>query len=167
MPTLKNQRQEVFSQNLTKGMTGDKAYVEAGYKPNRHNASRLKTNETIKNRVAEIRQEHAHALLLERQSIIAALLDNVEKALGYKPVRIGKEGLETFVYRGDVANNALKTAGQELGLFLEKTEVSHRYAKYDELTEAELIRQIRDEAQLLLEHHEREAREGREGDGNG
>ena len=88
------------------------------------------------------------------QSIIAALLDNVEKALGCKPVRIGKEGLETFVYRGDVANNALKTAGQELGLFLEKTEVSHRYAKYDELTEAELIRQIRDEAQLLLEHHE-------------
>ena len=98
----------------------------------------------------------AHALLLERQSII---LDNVEKALGYKPVRIGKEGLETFVYRGDVANNALKTAGQELGLFLEKTEVSHRYAKYDELTEAELIRQIRDEAQLLLEHHEREQAE--------
>ena len=74
-------------------------------------------------------------------------------------MRIGKEGLETFVYRGDVANNALKTAGQELGLFLEKREVSHRYAKYDELTEAELIRQIRDEAQLLLAHHEREARE--------
>jgi hypothetical protein len=46
-------------------------------------------------------------------------MDNVEKALGCKPVRIGKEGLETFVYRGDVANNALKMAGQEIGLFLE------------------------------------------------
>jgi len=80
-------------------------------------------------------------------------------------VRIGKEGLETFVYRGDVANNALKMAGQEIGLFLEKSEASHRYAKYDELTEAELLRQIRDEAQLLLEHHEREA--CGEADGNG
>jgi len=82
-------------------------------------------------------------------------------------VKIGKEGVETYLYRGDVANNALKMAGQEIGLFAEKAEVSHRNAKYDEFTEAELIRQIRDEAQLLLEHHEREAREGREGDGNG
>ena len=92
-------------------------------------------------------------------------MDNVEKALGCKPVRIGKEGWETFIYRGDVANNALKMAGQEIGLFTEKSEVSHRCAKYDELTEAELIRQIRDEAQLLLEHHERDAREGGEGGG--
>jgi len=67
MPTLKNQRQEVFSQNLTKGMTGDKAYIQAGYKPNRHNPSRLKANETIKSRVAEIREETAQALILERQ----------------------------------------------------------------------------------------------------
>ena len=80
-------------------------------------------------------------------------------------MKIGKEGVETYVYRGDVANNALKMAGQEIGLFAEKAEVSHRNAKYDELTEAELIRQIRDEAQLLLEHHERDAREGGEGGG--
>ena len=84
---------------------------------------------------------------------------NIERALGFKPVKIGKEGVETYLYRGDVANNALKMAGQEIGLFAEKAEVSHRNAKYDELTEAELIRQIRDEAQLLLEHHEREKRE--------
>ena len=84
---------------------------------------------------------------------------NIERALGFKPVKIGKEGVETYLYRGDVANNALKMAGQEIGLFAEKAEVSHRNAKYDEFTEAELIRQIRDEAQLLLEHHEREQAE--------
>ena len=159
MPALSNQRQETFSQNLTKGMTGDEAYIKAGYKPNRHNESRLKTNETIKNRVAEIRQEHAEALILERQSIIAALLDNIEKALGCKPVRIGKEGLETYVYRGDVVNNALKMAGQEIGLVQDKAEITHRTARYDDFSKPDIVRLLRDEAQLLLEHHEREKRE--------
>jgi hypothetical protein len=80
-------------------------------------------------------------------------MDNVEKALGCKPVRIGKEGWETFIYRGDVANNALKMAGQEIGLFTEKSEISHRRSRYDDLSDADIVRQIRDEAQLLLEHH--------------
>ena len=80
-------------------------------------------------------------------------MDNVEKALGCKPVRIGKEGLETFVYRGDVANNALKLAGNEIGMFTEKSEISHRRSRNDDLSDADIVRQIRDEAQLLLEHH--------------
>ena len=94
-------------------------------------------------------------------------MDNVEKALGCKPVRIGKEGLETFVYRGDVANNALKLAGNEIGMFTNKSEVSHRRNRYDDLSDTNIVRMLRDEAQLLLEHHEREAREGGEADGNG
>jgi hypothetical protein len=167
MPALKNQRQEIFSQNLTKGMTGDEAYIQAGYKPNRHNASRLKANETIKNRIAEIRQETAQALILERQSVITALLDNVEKALGRRPVKIGEEGREVFVYRGDVVNSALKMAGAEIGLFTNKSEVSHRRSRSDDLSDTNIVRMLRDEAQLLLEHHEREAREGGEADGNG
>ena len=167
MPALKNQRQEIFSQNLTRGMTGDEAYIQAGYKPNRHNASRLKANETIKNRIAEIRQETAQALILERQSVITALLDNVEKALGRRPVKIGEEGREVFVYRGDVVNSALKMAGAEIGLFTNKSEVSHRRNRYDDLSDTNIVRMLRDEAQLLLKHHEREAREGGEADGNG
>lgn len=59
MPALTNPRHERFAQELAKGKTADEAYVAAGYKPNRHNASRLKTNETITNRVAEIQERGA------------------------------------------------------------------------------------------------------------
>lgn len=59
MPTLDNQRWERFAQALAQGKTGDDAYQEAGYKPNRHNASRLKTTETILRRVAELHERSA------------------------------------------------------------------------------------------------------------
>ena len=58
MPILPNARQERFAQNLAKGMTQDKAYAEAGYKPNRHNASALKAKQHISNRVAELMQRN-------------------------------------------------------------------------------------------------------------
>jgi phage terminase small subunit len=54
MPILPNTRHEAFAQALATGMTADAAYQEAGYKPNRHNAGRLKTNEHIKARVGEL-----------------------------------------------------------------------------------------------------------------
>ena len=38
-----------------------------------------------------------------------------------------------FVYRGDVVNSALKMAGAEIGLFTNKSEVSHRRNRYDDL----------------------------------
>ncbi|WP_333826870.1 terminase small subunit [Pararhodobacter sp.] len=51
---LKNPRHEAFAHGLVKGMTADAAYAKAGYKPNRHNAARLTTNEHVKARVAEL-----------------------------------------------------------------------------------------------------------------
>ena len=54
MPALKNSRHEAFAQALAKGQSADEAYQSAGFKPNRGNASRLKANENIEARVAEI-----------------------------------------------------------------------------------------------------------------
>ena len=54
MPILQNQRHESFAQALAQGKTADEAYAQAGYKPNRKNAWRLKTNEDIAARVAEL-----------------------------------------------------------------------------------------------------------------
>lgn len=54
MPPLKNQRHELFAQALAKGKTGDEAYAAAGFSRDRRNASRLTTNDAIKNRVAEL-----------------------------------------------------------------------------------------------------------------
>lgn len=54
MPALGNPRHERFAQELAKGKTADEAYETAGYKPNRGNATTLKANQSISDRVAEI-----------------------------------------------------------------------------------------------------------------
>jgi phage terminase small subunit len=42
MSVLKNPRHEAFAQALARGVPAAKAYVDAGYKPNRGNACALK-----------------------------------------------------------------------------------------------------------------------------
>jgi phage terminase small subunit len=42
---LKNAKHERFAQGLVEGLTADRAYERAGYKRNRKNVTRLKTNE--------------------------------------------------------------------------------------------------------------------------
>jgi len=51
---LANPKHEAFAQGLAKGLTADAAYAEAGYRPNRGNAVRLKANESVQRRVAEL-----------------------------------------------------------------------------------------------------------------
>ena len=54
MPALPNIRQELFAQNLVKGMSAAKAYREAGYAHNESNCIRLKGNERVSNRIEEL-----------------------------------------------------------------------------------------------------------------
>jgi phage terminase small subunit len=54
MPILKNTKHEAFAQAVAKGQTAEDAYIAAGYTPNRGNAGRLKANEVIRKRVAEL-----------------------------------------------------------------------------------------------------------------
>jgi len=51
MPVLKNARHEKFAQALSKGKTADDAHAEAGFKPDRGNASRLHQKDNIRQRV--------------------------------------------------------------------------------------------------------------------
>jgi hypothetical protein len=54
MPVLLNSRHERFAQALYKGLPAHGAYREAGYSANRGNAVRLKTNESVQKRLAEL-----------------------------------------------------------------------------------------------------------------
>jgi phage terminase small subunit len=56
MPILKNQRHEIFCQEIVKGKTADEAYQNAGYARNDGNAARLKGKERISKRIAEIKR---------------------------------------------------------------------------------------------------------------
>jgi hypothetical protein len=57
MPTLSNPRHELFAQGIARGLSPSDAFVQAGFKANRGNASRLNANESVKQRVAEIQAE--------------------------------------------------------------------------------------------------------------
>jgi hypothetical protein len=57
MPILTNPRHEAFAQALARGEPAVKAYVEAGYKENRHNAATLARKQHILTRVGELQEE--------------------------------------------------------------------------------------------------------------
>lgn len=157
MPVLKNQRWERFALGLAEGKTGDQAYSDAGYEPNRKNASRLKTTEVVSARVMELQGKNQSRVILSRQYVVDALIENAEKALGRKPVKIGVNGdaRETYVYRGDVANAAIRLAGMEFGMFVERKEIKHTsdLAKLSDTELLEVLVKEAEEAQLLLVDH--------------
>lgn len=56
MATLKNARHELFCRGIVEGKTGDQAFIDAGYRPNRKNAARLKAKEVIQRRIKELQK---------------------------------------------------------------------------------------------------------------
>lgn len=132
MPALENPKHERFAQELAKGLTADKAYIAAGFKPNRGNAATLKQKESISNRVAELLSEreaiHAQATAeaikstaLTKEWVIQTLMENVARAMQATEVkRADGEGTGEYQYQGSVANKALELLGKELGMFVDR-----------------------------------------------
>ena len=79
MPSLSNPKHERFAQALAKGETATAAYVSAGYEPNDGNAARLKGNDRIEARVAEILERAATRAEITVASISDRLLKIAEK----------------------------------------------------------------------------------------
>ncbi len=152
--------QEKFCLNLAQGMRGDAAYAAAGYKPNRHNAASLRTKEPIIARVLELQGQKVNRVVLSKTYVVDALLENAEKALGRKPVKISRraknkdgeyvdEVAEVFVYEGQVANQAIRMAGLELGMFTERRDVKITN-EYAHLTDEQLAQKLVEVGQLML-----------------
>jgi hypothetical protein len=60
---LRNPRHEAFAQALAMGKTADAAYAEAGFRPHRGSASRLRANANIAARVAAIQSAAARVTI--------------------------------------------------------------------------------------------------------
>src|SRR5262245_2752043 len=75
MPILANPRHESFAQELAAGRSAAEAYEQAGYKPNYGNCIRLKGNERIVTRVAEIQRRGA----VRAEVTIASLVRELEE----------------------------------------------------------------------------------------
>ncbi|PYE89602.1 hypothetical protein [Phyllobacterium leguminum] len=110
MPVLNNARHEKFAQNLAKGKTADRAYVEAGYKANRHNAAALAREEHILTRVHELQKKAA-----ERTAVtIQGLTDELEE------VRVSASTAEQY----SVAVSAIMGKAKLNGLLVEKKQLT-------------------------------------------
>jgi len=159
MPPLPRQREELFAQHCASGLTNSEAYENAGYKPHRGNASVLRAKQHVSDRITELQQQIAKKTqvavvkqaTMSRQYLVDALIENVEVALGRRPVKLGPAAIpvEQYVYRGEVVNSAVKMAGSEVGLFQDRAEITHKM-DFDDLSDEQLLLRLRDETEALL-----------------
>src|SRR5262245_52445518 len=82
MPILRNARHEAFAQALAGGKTAAQAYVLAGYKPNDGNAARLRANDRVTARVAEILGKAAARVEVSISDIMEEL-----RRIGFSDIR--------------------------------------------------------------------------------
>ena len=81
MAILEDPQHEIFAQLRTKGVTIDQAYVDAGFKKNRSNASRLNSKEHIQARIAELTERLVEKHDVTMDSILSELEEARELAL--------------------------------------------------------------------------------------
>jgi phage terminase small subunit len=144
MPVLTNPKQELFCQEIAKGKTADEAYVLAGYKENRGNASTLKSNQIISDRIAEILERAANRVEVSVSSITERLIRISETAEA-----IGEPaGLS-------VARQAAMDAAKLHGLIVEKKETG-KPGDFSRMDEHELDDFIAREKVALGGGHSRE-----------
>ena len=108
MPMLTNPRWELFAQNMASGKTADESYRLAGYKPNRHNAARLNTNENVRARIAELQEAAASRATITLETLLADAQATYRRATG--------------AGQHSAANGSLTLIAKLLGLLVEKTE---------------------------------------------
>lgn len=123
MGTLENVRWEMFAQHVANGKSGADAYVLAGFKPNKANASRLKSTEPLRRRIAELIEAKARPIAqthVTKDWVLASLLTVAERCMGKTVTIKGREVQYRFDSAG--ANRALELLGKELGMFVERVE---------------------------------------------
>jgi phage terminase small subunit len=82
MAVLQNHRHELFAQGIVEGKTSDQAYIDAGFKPGRNNAARLRAKESIQARIKELQNRG-----LKRHDItVDRILEEYAK-LGFSDIR--------------------------------------------------------------------------------
>jgi phage terminase small subunit len=128
MPVLSNAKHELFCQHLALGKTATEAYEMAGYKPSRSNASVLKANQNISDRLSEILQQSERKVVQQIESTRESLLAELEEAR------------QTARDRGNASAMVSATIGKArvLGLIIDRREVGDAGA-FDSLTDEELV----------------------------
>lgn len=131
MPALDNPKHERFAQALAKGKTADEAYVFAGYAENRGNATRLKANESVLKRVAELQDLGSLRAEVTLESLIREAGEIQEAAKQEKQY--------------SAATAALTAKAKLAGLWIDKAENTNRnVVDPSQVSDAELAAVLKD-----------------------
>lgn len=163
MTVLKNPKHELFAQEIAKGTPADKAYVKAGYKYDRKNASRLTANDHIRTRVDEIltrvavRTEATIAKTLEEMARLA--FADVGQAVSWDGEKVTlkssddlppevraaisevKQTKDGVAIKFHSKTAALDMLGKHFGLFKERLEIDANIAVQD-MDRLEIARRV-------------------------
>ena len=139
--------------------------VEAGFRDNPSYGTALINTPEIRNRILELQQEIKERtivpIIVTRQYLIESLVDNLEKALGRRPVRMHSKDNWVYTYRAEAANRSIQMLGSEIGMFADRQDITIRN-DLDGMSDIELVKTLVKEGQYLLEHEAK----GAETDGN-
>ncbi len=127
MPLLRNPRHEKFVQGLLEGKSATDAHELAGYARDDGNATRLRTNPKVIERLAELQVEVAKETKVTVESLIAELEDARRKA--------------TDLDQLSAAVRAIEAKAKVSGLLVQKMEIGGA----GEFSRCETIEEIADE----------------------
>ncbi|SRR5216684_4769117 len=133
---LGNSRHELYAQGLFQGKTSIQAFGDAGFVRNANNASRLRANEKVIARLAELHARTVLSINISENWILEQLLDVVFIAKSME-----KPDLTN-------ANRALNLIGLHIGMFVERKEIG-RPGDFDGLSIADKRERIMGVAKLL------------------
>ena len=128
MPALSNPKHEIFAQELAKGKTADGAYALAGYRKSRSNASVLRTNQNISDRVIEL------------QRVVAAHTEITIESLIREADQIRRAAMASG--QCSAALSALITTAKLAGLWGEKRHNTNKNYSVRELTDEEIATRL-------------------------
>jgi hypothetical protein len=124
MPILQNHRHEKFAQELAAGKSAAEAYERAGYVKNSGNCIRLKGNERVAARVAEIQ----YGCAARAEVSIASVLGELEEARTFAKEKSNPSAMVS----------ATMGKAKILGLIIDRREVGDVGA-FDGWTDEELV----------------------------
>jgi len=133
MPVLPNPRHEKFAQGLSRGLTADQAYQDAGYSANRGNAATLKQRQSIQDRVSELlewantveqkaTEKAIERLAITKERVLAELakigFSDIRKAIKWQGEVTTEEdnpdGGDVLVVRNIVSNRVQLVSSEDL-----------------------------------------------------
>lgn len=125
-----NPRQRAFADFVLRGEPAYKAYTLAGYTAKnsataRASSSQLLATPNVAAYLAEKRDKISEKLEMDATWVLRRLRENLERALQAEPVR-DADGNPTgdYTYQGAVANKSLELIGKQLGMFVERKDIT-------------------------------------------